>query len=190
VGCPGFPKDTLQEGDVIDYSFAAEQIVYSPGGSFPAYPKKKLSPCDCEKNDNVAKKGPHTGTVKGTYSRKLKYTGASCHVISHIAAMKLLLPIIIVLLVTSCSSLTQRTEYQMAEKMVLQLHEGMTFDEVSRIIPLTRNNEVPVVEHGGVWYDVPIGKRSYIQLRFEHPKNGNTYLESELNLPPRVKTKT
>jgi hypothetical protein len=72
--------------------------------------------------------------------------------------------------------------------MALQLHEGMTFEEVSKIIPLTRSNEVPVVEHGGVWYDVPIEKRSYIQLRFEHPMNGKTYLESELNLPPRVKT--
>jgi hypothetical protein len=73
---PGFNENYLQEGDVIDYSFTAEQIVYSPGGSFPANPKKKLPPCDCEKNDNVVKKGPHTGTVKGTVSRKLRYGGA------------------------------------------------------------------------------------------------------------------
>ena len=58
------------------WSFSAEQIVYSPGKSWPADPKKKLVPCDCEKNKEVAKKGPHTGTMSGPASGPLKITGA------------------------------------------------------------------------------------------------------------------
>jgi len=68
---PGFNENYLKEGDVIQYSFTAEQIVYSPGAPLPGTPH-----CSCEKNDNVAKKGPHTGTVRGTFSRRLRYSGA------------------------------------------------------------------------------------------------------------------
>ena len=68
---PGFVANYLKEGDVIKYSFTAEQIVYSPGRTLPGTPQ-----CNCEKNDNVAKKGPHTGTVRGTFSRRLRYSGA------------------------------------------------------------------------------------------------------------------
>ena len=69
---PGLVANYLKEGDVINYSFTAEQIVYSPGGSFSG----STPPCNCEKNDSVAKKGPHTATVRGTFSRRLRYSGA------------------------------------------------------------------------------------------------------------------
>jgi hypothetical protein len=49
------------------------QIVYSPGNNFAANKDKKLDACECEKNDEVAKRGPHTASVTGTYSKKLKY---------------------------------------------------------------------------------------------------------------------
>ena len=57
------------------YEFTAEQIVYSPGNSFSADPKKGLLACNCDKDDQVAKKGPHTATAKGKWSTKVKYTG-------------------------------------------------------------------------------------------------------------------
>jgi hypothetical protein len=73
---PGVGANDISEGDVIkSYSFTAEQIVYSPGASFAGDPKKNIKPCDCEKNANVAKRGPHTGTITGTYSNKLQYKG-------------------------------------------------------------------------------------------------------------------
>lgn len=68
---PGLPN--VQEGDVIEFSFTAKQIVYLPGNNFAANKDKKLDACECEKNDEVAKRGPHTASVTGTYSKKLKY---------------------------------------------------------------------------------------------------------------------
>jgi hypothetical protein len=51
---PGWMAPLKMDADsVLDYAFTAEQIVYAPG-----------SEC-CEKNDEVAKRGPHTGTIKG-----------------------------------------------------------------------------------------------------------------------------
>ena len=59
---PGFgnipPPNPVNPNDDIDFEFTAEQIVYSLGDA-----------CCCEKNDQVAKKGPHTGTIKGKYPR-------------------------------------------------------------------------------------------------------------------------
>ena len=70
---PGLPN--VKEGDVIDFSFTAEQIVYSPGKNFAANKDKKVDACECEENKEVAKRGPHTASVTGTYSKKLKYDG-------------------------------------------------------------------------------------------------------------------
>jgi len=51
---PGWMAPLSMAADsVLDYAFTAEQIVYAPG-----------SAC-CEKDDQVAKRGPHTGTIKG-----------------------------------------------------------------------------------------------------------------------------
>jgi hypothetical protein len=65
-----------RERDVIQsYEFTAEQIIYSPGAAFKGDPKRKNQPdCECEKNDEVAKKGPHTATVTGPVP-KLKHLG-------------------------------------------------------------------------------------------------------------------
>jgi hypothetical protein len=101
--------------------------------------------------------------------------------------MKYLLPLIVAVLAVSCASHNRQAELERAKQMTSQLHEGMTYEQVTRIIPLTRRNEVPVLEHGGVWYDVPIGKGYYIQLRFEHSRDGASYLQNRLNLPAIVK---
>jgi RHS repeat-associated protein len=70
---PGI-KD-MENGWVIDYQFTAEQIVYSPGKSFSGDPKQGTQPCDCEKNDRVASKGPHTATLYGAYPGPYQTTG-------------------------------------------------------------------------------------------------------------------
>ena len=60
---------------IVNYEFTAEQIVHSPGASFPGDTKKGVKPCDCEKNDDVAHRGPHTGTQTGTFFKDLHLGG-------------------------------------------------------------------------------------------------------------------
>jgi hypothetical protein len=67
--------DPLQNGEIIQYQFTAEQIVYSPGKSFAGNPDKKTEGCECEKNDQVAKRGPHTAKIEGTYPGPYRYDG-------------------------------------------------------------------------------------------------------------------
>jgi len=51
---PGWWKtDGFAADDNLDYAFTAEQIVYAPGSA------------KCEANPEVAKRGPHTGTITG-----------------------------------------------------------------------------------------------------------------------------
>jgi hypothetical protein len=95
--------------------------------------------------------------------------------------------IIVAVLAISCASHTKQIELERAERMASQLHEGMTYEQVSRLIPLTQRNRVPTLVHGGVWYDVPVGKEYYIQMRFEHLKDEASYSQTKLNLPVRVK---
>jgi hypothetical protein len=57
--------------DIVFYEFTAEQIVYSPGRDL----SKQEWNCDCEKNKEVAKKGPHTGKVSGKQSGGYHYEG-------------------------------------------------------------------------------------------------------------------
>jgi hypothetical protein len=85
----------------------------------------------------------------------------------------------------------------LATKLTAQIHQGMTFKEISRIIPLSTNLHGYSGEHGGVWYQVPSGKNYYLQLRFEHPldvrnqaANAKTNIEDcILNYPVILKEK-
>lgn len=80
-----------------------------------------------------------------------------------------------------------------ATNLILSIHEGMTFGQITKIIPLTTNLRGFAGENGGVWYDVPLSSNVYIQLRFEHPlgrrhANGMTnIIDCFLNFPPRLK---
>ena len=71
---PGI-ANVARDSVIAYYSFTAEQIVYSPGKSYPGNPKKGTTPCDCEKNKQVAKKGPHTATAKGPAAGPIKWGG-------------------------------------------------------------------------------------------------------------------
>jgi hypothetical protein len=79
-------------------------------------------------------------------------------------------------------------EKQRAVDLASELHENMTFDQIAKIIPLSATNESPTVEHGGVWYNVPVGSNYYLQLRFEHSSDNRTFEKCRLNLPPQVKS--
>lgn len=98
-----------------------------------------------------------------------------------------LTPLIVACLAISCVSNTHEAELERAEKIASQLHVGMTYEQVSKILPLTRQHEVPLFRHGGVVCEVPVGKMYYIELRFDRSKDGSLHLENKLNLPARVR---
>jgi len=82
--------------------------------------------------------------------------------------------------------LRQGQELAHAEEIVSQLHEGMSFREVSHLLPLSASNDTGVMMHGGAWYDVPMGKTCHIQLRFSHPSMGKMFWDATLNSPPSI----
>jgi len=78
-------------------------------------------------------------------------------------------------------------ERKLAVRLASQINTRMTFDEVSKVVSLTEANQLGIREHGGVFFDVPIGTNYYIQLRFERSSDGGVKKDSRLNLPPAVK---
>jgi hypothetical protein len=83
-------------------------------------------------------------------------------------------------------NVTELTEEQ-AGQLVSRIREGMTFEQVAKIIPLSARHENLTVEHGGVWYDVPLGAHRIVQLRFERPLRGQKISGCVLNYPPQIK---
>jgi hypothetical protein len=76
-----------------------------------------------------------------------------------------------------------------------EIKTNMTFQEISKMIPLSINIRAYGGEHGGVWYSVPIGTKYLIKLRFEHPR-GPTHptgprsiSDCRLNYPPMLEIK-
>jgi hypothetical protein len=58
---------------IESYEFTSEQIVYSPGKTFNA--GLFSSSCECVKEDEIAKKGPHKGKATGTVPGPYQYEG-------------------------------------------------------------------------------------------------------------------
>jgi hypothetical protein len=85
------------------------------------------------------------------------------------------------------STLIREVTKEQAMDLVSKIHENMTFAEISKIIPLSTNDNPRLLTKGGIWYDVWLGKH-VIQLRFQYP--GKSYAttmsssESLLNLAP------
>jgi hypothetical protein len=71
-----------------------------------------------------------------------------------------------------------------AKELVLRIHTNMTFEEIAEIVPLSTNLVGYAGEHGGVWYDVPIGESVFVKLRFEYPSVSNGLSKCRLNSPP------
>ena len=72
-------------------------------------------------------------------------------------------------------------------EMMGRIHEGMTFSEVAEVIPLSKLHAISAVEHGGVFYDVPICGKYLIQLRFNHPVGDQSIEETIVNFSPRLR---
>lgn len=68
---PGIEPEIGPNDEIEYYEFTAEQIVYAPGRDLS---QQKMN-CDCEKNNEVAKKGPHTVKVRGKRSQGYHYEG-------------------------------------------------------------------------------------------------------------------
>lgn len=79
--------------------------------------------------------------------------------------------------------------YEEAVNVVSRIHEGMTFEDISKMIPITTLGP-HVVEHGGIWYDSPLGEIWMVQLRFELPSAKTTLPNCKLNFPPRVRSRS
>jgi hypothetical protein len=78
-----------------------------------------------------------------------------------------------------------------AMRLLIKVREGMTFDEAAKVVPLSDSLRGFAGEHGGVWYDVPLGGEYFISLRFEHPEgdwnsSGKSLHKCKINFPPRL----
>ena len=98
-------------------------------------------------------------------------------------------------LMTACQSSTNLISCSYCEKQnndealkrISKIQEGMTFGQISTMIPLSPNSPDILMEHGGMWYAVTLG-RYWVHLRFEHPSHGKKNIDDcVLNYPPVVK---
>ncbi len=76
--------------------------------------------------------------------------------------------------------------------LVSKIHEGMTFEEVRAIVPLSMSNLV-MVTHGGAWFGTRLRGGFFVVLRFTRPTSVDEYLREAayksctLNLSPSVR---
>lgn len=71
---------------------------------------------------------------------------------------------------------------------ISQIRIGLTFEEVTRIIPIYTNG-LQNVEHGGTWYHAPAGTNWILLLRFENPSTEPDLLKRKLNYPPEIRAR-
>jgi len=76
---------------------------------------------------------------------------------------------------------------EQALQLLSTIHENMTYEEISKTLPLKTNVLGFEWQHGGIWCDVPIGGTYYIQLRFERPSELKPLGQCKLNYPPRLR---
>ena len=83
-------------------------------------------------------------------------------------------------------SIQKLADYNKAQGALSRLHEGMTFTQVSQVLPVL-NDKIPMnVTHGGYWCRVSVSVGYDIQLRFERPRDNLPISECKLNLPPEL----
>ena len=77
--------------------------------------------------------------------------------------------------------------YESVNRLLAQIHEGMTLREISRIIPIALDR-THAREHGGICYEALIGTNWVIELRFAPAQKASTEQELRLNLPPQIRS--
>jgi hypothetical protein len=87
--------------------------------------------------------------------------------------------------------LVLQTSRAHATALMSKVHEGMTFSEVSKVIPISETNLL-TLSHGGAQFTVAVGDYA-IWLRFNRPKSPPDHLPTKeelkncrLNLPPEL----
>ena len=104
--------------------------------------------------------------------------------------LRLLSLVVLMFLTASCqhqhlaSTVTTLSD---AERLMASIRPGMTVEQIQRAIPHTSVSRSPVVEHGGVWYDVAISDDYVIQFRVAHPRDGRAEEQSIINYSPRLR---
>jgi len=71
---------------------------------------------------------------------------------------------------------------------ISQIHVGMSFKEISEIIPILTNG-LRLVEHGGIWFNSPAGTNRIVMLRLEAPSKQPDMLKRKLNLTPVIRAR-
>jgi hypothetical protein len=78
-----------------------------------------------------------------------------------------------------------------ATALMSKVHQGMTFDQVSKVIPISERNLL-AISHGGAQFTVGFGDYA-IWLRFDRPRTRPEHLPTKeelrdcrLNLPPEL----
>jgi len=74
-----------------------------------------------------------------------------------------------------------------AKSKAERIKEGMTLNQVLSELDSRDYTEIPLVEHGGIWFQFKVNKDYLIQVRFS--KNGSEKFDSlsSVNLPSQVK---
>jgi len=86
---------------------------------------------------------------------------------------------------TADQSVNSQTSH--AHELMSQIQRGMTFAEVAEVVPQSTKHEIGLGMHGGVFYDVPIGERYIIQLRFNHPVENQRIEDTTINYSPALR---
>lgn len=102
---------------------------------------------------------------------------------------RFIVALVALMAVTACRRETVQTapsNRQQAEKLMAQIRLGMTLAQVRVLVPHSSSN-VFDGEHGGVWYDMPVGDDYIVQMRLAHPPAGGTLEQSTVNYSARLR---
>jgi len=104
--------------------------------------------------------------------------------------LRLLSLLVPVLLAVSCAhehSTVAVSSRRDAERLMASIRPGMTVAQMQSTIPHSAVSQSPVVEHGGVWYDMTISDDYIIQFRAAHSHSGELVEQSIISYSPRLR---
>ena len=99
-------------------------------------------------------------------------------------------PISMALLVTALTfvvSCSREISQADAMKLMDEIKQDMTFEDVQSIVPLSEKQRSSVVRHGGVFFVVPVSSNFLIELRFSHPVDQQDIKTTKICFSPRLR---
>jgi hypothetical protein len=82
---------------------------------------------------------------------------------------------------------TRPSNRAQAEALMAKIRPSMTLAEILRAIPHDPISPVHAIEHGGLWYDLPVSDDYIIQIRISPVQPGSTPEQSVINYSPRLR---